>query len=272
MPWSNPKTDNSSDLIYPTATLIKTDSEDQQQATVLDYKPPVFNLGTPAAAVDYLQRKKQGQDFVLSDVLRKTTGVQDIEFAAQEAMIEQKILERLTEVQKQAYDEGFKLGSDEGYKQSFEKMKMEIDHGLTDLNQMLLQITNMKADLLAQNESQILQIIFKIAEKVILEKIEQKDEILIQVIREAIAKAQSEEDIRIFISESQSEFIKEYQNKLGMNDEIKNVEFEISSEVEPGGCIVQTNYGEIDARTSVRVQKIWDELKLIRPHLKAVNE
>ncbi len=257
----------------PWSSLIKKDHEDpEQKATVLDYQPRVFKLGTPGAAYDYLERKKQGADFVLSDVLRKTTGVEQIEQENEESLIEQKVLEKVSEIQKNAFNEGFKLGKDEGFKVAFEKKSHEIQRGLTDLNEMMNQISQIKPELIAQNETQLIHLIYKIAEKVIFEHVEKNDVILLEVIKQAIAKSQSEEDITVYVSQAQIEFIKNYQEQTGLKDLLKSASFEASADVEIGGCIVATNYGEIDARTSVRLNKIWEEIKNHLPHLKVTNE
>ena len=74
------------------SNLIKSKTDDpEQNKTVLEYQPREFVLGTPGAALDYLERKKHGSDFVLSDVLRTTTGVEEIEKQSEEARIEQKV-------------------------------------------------------------------------------------------------------------------------------------------------------------------------------------
>ena len=68
------------------SSILKTGAtaEDLQDVTVLSYTPKTFNFGTPEAALEYLREKELGSDFVMSDVLRVTTGVEEIERQTEE--------------------------------------------------------------------------------------------------------------------------------------------------------------------------------------------
>ena len=59
--------------------LKKNQDENEREVTILGYTPTQFNFGTPKAALSYLREKEIGSDFVMNDVLRTTTGVEEIE-------------------------------------------------------------------------------------------------------------------------------------------------------------------------------------------------
>ncbi len=68
------------------SNILKKDDTNQtaEDVSVLDYTPKEFNFGTPGAAIDYLKQKEKGSDFLLSEVLRTTTGVEEIERLSEE--------------------------------------------------------------------------------------------------------------------------------------------------------------------------------------------
>lgn len=252
------------------SNLIKgKTNETEQNTTVLEYQPREFVLGTPGAALDYLERKKHGSDFVLSDVLRATTGVEEIERQSEEARIEHKVLERIALIQKQAYDEGYLLGKDEGYTSALEKRNHEIDRGLLELSAVLESVQNLKPDLISNNEAHIMNMIYQIAEKLAYDHIEQKPEIVLEVIRRAIHTAQAEEEVTILVAPEQVQFLEKYKNSENEKYEfLENIKVQSSDQIQPGGCIVETNYGAIDARIGERFKKVWTELTAAIPKVK----
>jgi len=253
---------------------IKTgDEHNQESPTVLEYQPQQFHLGTPDAAIDYLKRKHHGADFVLSDALRKTTGIEDLERQSEEKLIEEKVLQKVSEIQKIAYDEGFKLGKEEGLATALENKTHEINNGLVDLGAVLLSIQNLKPELISHNESHMLQLIYQIAEKIAFDHIEQKPEVILEVIRKAMHSAQADEDVNVLVSSEQIEFIEKYKSSnKEQYDYLKNVKLQPSEKVQSGGCIIETNYGAIDARIKERVDKLWTELKAAIPKVKDTIE
>lgn len=256
------------------SSLIKSKQDNQEQnKTVLEYQPREFVLGTPEVALDYLERKKNGADFILSDVLRTTTGVEEIEKQSEESRIEQKVLERIALIQKQAFDEGYRLGKDEGYTAAFEKRNNEINRGLLDLNDVLQSIQNLKPDLISNNEAHIVHLIYQIAEKLAYDHIEQKPEVVLEVIRSAIHTAQVEEEVTVLVAPEQVRFLETYKNSDNEKYEfLENIRLQGSDQIQPGGCVIETNYGAIDARIQERFKKVWTELLAVIPKVKDTVE
>jgi len=251
------------------SSLIKG-KEDTSNVSVMEYKPKQFDLGTPDQALDYLQRKEKGADFVMSDVLRKTTGIEQIEKQSEEQKIEQLVLEKIQVVQEQAYQEGYQLGQDEGFKAAFEKKKSELEFGLQQLNEVLVKVETIKTDMVEQNESHIVSLIYKVAEKIAFDHIQQNPEIVLSVIKKAIETAQAEQDVVVQIAKEQVEFIETMKQSTGRDFEfLKNVKVEPSDKVQAGGCIVETNYGVIDARIDERTSKLWEEISQMLPKVKS---
>lgn len=239
-------------------------------ATVLEYHPKDFSLGTPEAALDYLKQKEQGSDFVLSDVLREVTGVEEIERQSEEQKIEHRALERVATIQKDAFDEGYKLGKDEGFKAAFDKKNSEIVHGLEQVDAFLKTVEVLKMELVSHNEAHIVKLIYQIAEKIAFDHIQAHPEVVLSVIKKSIEIAQADEDVNVLVAPEQIEFLENMKHQTGRENEfLKNVKLQSSENVQPGGCIVETNYGIIDARVEERIGKLWEEIRQATPKVKS---
>lgn len=239
------------------------------KAVVLEYVPKKFELGTPSQALDYLESKKRGADFRMNETLRIQTGVDEIEKQTEQEKVEARALELLKDVQENAYKEAYELGLAEGRQEAFEKFSREIEEKLTGLEELLTSLGNGKAELINFNEAQLVQLAFQIATKVAHVEIEKNEQSLVEVLRGAVALAQDEENVTVRVATEQHEFVETLKKQHGRPFEfLKRIKFEPSDEISKGGCVVETNYGEVDARVEQRVQSLWDTLAENIPKIK----
>jgi flagellar assembly protein FliH len=236
---------------------------------VLEYVPKKFELGTPKQALEYLERKKHGTDFRLNETLRIQTGVDEIEKATEEEKVEVRALELLKDVQESAYKEAYELGLSEGREQAFNKFSKEISEKLETMEALLKAIEEAKKEILNFNETHLVQLAYQIAAKLARVELERNDQALIEILRGAVTTAQDEENVTVRVAPEQHEFVEELKKQSGRSFEfLKKVKFEPSPEVTAGGCIVETNYGEVDSRVEQRVQSLWTALVENMPKVK----
>ncbi len=256
------------------SVLKKTDSEQSTaEVSVLDYIPKEFNFGTPEAALDYLKQKEKGSDFLLSEVLRTTTGVEEIERLSEEQKIEQKVLEKLAVLQEAAYKKAYDLGFEEGLMKAHAEKTAELNQKSAELSDLLVSFNHIKEELVYQNEAHVMRLIYEIACKIAFDHIEEHPESVLRVIKIAIETAQVEENVNVLIAPQQLEFLEKMKLENNRENEfMKKIKFVDAEHVTPGSCIVETNYGVIDARVEERVQKLWTELKEALPKVKSPIE
>jgi|SRR6185312_12548643 len=238
-------------------TVLKSDIAKEK---VLDFAPPKFDLGTPLAALNYLEHKK-GSDFRMSDAIRLQTGVEEMEASGIEEQIENRVLERLKEVQEVAYQEAYQLGLDEGRKEAFKKSSEQIDRRVKAFDLLTNSITNLKKDLIQFNETHLLKLAFHMASRLAHSEIKANPDLIVEVMRKAVEHAQIEEEIKIQVNPAQYDFWESLKKETGREFEfLKKVNFVPVDGISEGGCILETNYGEIDARFEERVNKLWETI------------
>lgn len=257
------------------SSIVKKDqpSDVQTEVSVLEFSPRQFEISTPEAAIDYLQQKSRGSDFVMSDVLRKTTGVEEIEKQSEEQKIEQKVLEKLATVQEEAYQQAYKLGLEQGHAKAYEEKKSAMEEQLQSLISLSASLNNIKQELVYQNEAHLIRLVYDIASRIAFDHIEENHDSVVQVIKKAIEQAQADEHINVLISPLQAQLVESLKQDNSKETEfLKRVKFEPSDKVSLGSCIVETNYGVVDASVEERVQKLWTELKQSIPKVKSPVE
>lgn len=248
----------------------------QAEFRVLQYEPPRFDLGIPGVALEALENQKKSSGFHMSEIIRKQTGIKELEAQSYADDVERKAMERLKEIQEGAYKEAYDLGLDEGRKEAFRNASNDIESRLNDLDQLIVQIEGMKAELLAQNESHLVQLTFHMAKRLAAQEVSADPEATLNILKQSIELAQAEENITVKVAPAQFEFIESIKQEGGRGLEaLKKMKLESDKDVGIGGCIVITNYGEIDSRFEERVGRLWEALSAnivkVKEKLKSVS-
>lgn len=239
------------------------------EKSVMNFVPPKLELRTPQAALQYLENKKMGSDFVMSDPIRVQTGIDKIEETTQESRVENLVLERLKEIQESAHEQAFALGLEEGRLKAFETHSEEIQKALGEFEALVSKISTMKLEILKHNESSMIELVFQIGKSLALKELENDREAILNLLRKAVEENSNDEKILIHLSQEQFDFL-ETLKKEGKRDfaYLKKMVFEVNPAVQNGGCIIETNYGEVDATIEQRVNKLWNEFIEMKPQSK----
>ena len=165
------------------------------------------------------------------------------------------------QLNEQAYQRGLADGLKRGMIDSeiswHEREEKEIKPFLTSLQEVLQQLYNIRKETHQKIEKEVVNLALTIARKVICHEVTIDREIVMCVAREALAKIEDPGEIKIKMSPSDLQFIKETQTQLSkMLQNIDNVTLEAAENIQSGGCIIETDFGEIDARIEKQLQAV----------------
>ena len=205
----------------------------------------------------------------MNDSTRIQTGVDKIEEENLEEKIEAAALEKLKEIQEAAYQQAYELGREEGHNDAFTKVSAEIKERMDTLDQLLSSVTQLKKELEHHNESHLVKLAFQMAARLARHEVKVDNDIVVQVLKEAVALSQDEENITVRVSPDQFDFLENLKKQTGREfDFMKKIRFEPSPDITAGGCVVETNYGEVDARLEQRIEQLWIALSENMPKVK----
>ncbi|TAN44328.1 MAG: hypothetical protein EPN22_07535 [Nitrospirae bacterium] len=175
------------------------------------------------------------------------------EIRAKELKTEKDIVERVRLKEKEGYDKGYKAA----YEKTLGEAKAEIDEKLRGLESLIASLEDFSAKLVDKLMPEIISLSSTIARKVILKEVSLDRTIVMKVAAEAIKKV-SERDERIAIRINpldyelmveNSEFFKELSG-------LKDIVIEPSHSISRGGCYIETQTGEIDARIEEKFKEL----------------
>jgi len=168
----------------------------------------------------------------------------------------QKIIE-------QAYAEAEKVrqeAREEGRREGRDEAAANIEQSLSTLNQAVKE----RKKIIKDAEGEILRLALKVAEQIIRSEVSLHRDVSLNIVSEAIGRVSDREQIIVKVNREDAEYLKRYKDRLaGMLDGVKSFSIIEDSNIEPGGCVIETNLGFIDARISTKLKSIEEALKKV---------
>jgi flagellar assembly protein FliH len=160
------------------------------------------------------------------------------------------------------FNDGLEKGSVDGEKTGFERASKKLEPLLDSLRDALLQLKNIRTATFQHIEKDVVELALAIARKVVCREIEMDREVVLCVAREALARIEDPGQIRIKMSPEDLQFINENSGNLSdVLGNIDNVFLEAEENIQSGGCIIETNSGEIDARIENQIQAVEESFR-----------
>ncbi len=155
--------------------------------------------------------------------------------------------------EKEGYEQGTKKGFESGEKQGFDVTQKSSDHLLG----ILTKIDNLWDNLIQENEEKIIQLICRVAEKVIYGQVNVDNEMVKKSILNAFKMTSEPVDVKININPDDYEYIENIRNDFFEEIKgLKNVEIISNQVVSRGGCTIESESGTVDAQIETRLEAI----------------
>jgi flagellar assembly protein FliH len=232
------------------------------EKTTFDYKPREFGGSPSEVAQSYVDLDAfRSKDFKLSELIAQQAGISKLESNAHQDKINTQVLERLKEVEERGYKEGFELGLIEGTEKAFVEAKAELLQKLAMFEAVLKRIEELKKQLLIDNEAALIQLVFHTAKKMALRDLKDNREAVLEILRDVVSELQEDERVNVKLSGEDLYFIETLQEKGKQQIEsLKRVKFVADDKLTSGGCVIETEYGNVDASVEERVERTWQTL------------
>jgi len=170
------------------------------------------------------------------------------------------------QLNEQAYQRGFADGRKKGMSDAentwLARGEKKIEPLLISLQEVLLQLNNIRKETHQEIEKEVVELALAIARQVICQEVAFDRDIVVCIAREALAKVEDPGRIKIKMSPSDLQFIKETRSQLSnLIENIDNVTLEAAENIQSGGCIIETDLGEIDARIEKQLQAVEESFR-----------
>jgi flagellar assembly protein FliH len=218
---------------------------------------------------------KAAEDAAFQEVKRKTDEAQVIKRQAEddaEAIIanaKQKAIEleaaaraAFDNQKKEAHEQGFQAGQEEG----FNTGKAEAERLVKRTQVVLERAQDKRAEILAETEQQIVDLVLLISRKVVKAISEAQRQVVVSNVVQALRKVKGKGTIIIRVNmvdvRLTSEHIKDF---IRLTEGAASIQVQEDSSIDQGGCVIETDFGEIDARISSQLAELESKILEISP-------
>ena len=128
------------------------------------------------------------------------------------------------------------------------------------LTEQLHQAAKARIDELAERTAAL---VAGITSRVIRRKVAAEDEIIVDVVTEAIRDVADADSLRIVLNPADEAILSAHeQTLLRQLGKLDNLEIVTDAGIERGGCLIASDHGEIDARVSSQLDEIWKRVSV----------
>lgn len=218
---------------------------------------------------------KKAEDAAFEEVQRQTNSAAEIKTQAEDqaneilskarAEAEQIIADaeaRKAQLESEAHQNGYEAG----YKQGYDDGVAEVNRLIERMHKMVESVMQRREEILSETESQIVELVILMARKVIKILSESQKQVVMANTLAALkkVKARGKVTLRVNLEEVKltTSHIQEFIQHVENIEAIKVLE---DSSVEKGGCIVETDFGAIDARISSQLTELENKILEVSP-------
>ena len=157
----------------------------------------------------------------------------------------------------------FQKGFTEGEKVGFEAGTKRVDPLINSFNQGLEQLKNIRREIHRKIEKEVAQLALSIAKKIVCHEIKTTEETVVCVAREALSRVENPGKIKVKMNPADLQFIQDTKSQLAhFLDDVDRIRFEAEDSIRSGGCLIETDMGDIDARIETQLQAIEESFQI----------
>lgn len=157
------------------------------------------------------------------------------------------------EIERQAYEKGFRKGEEEGQMAAQENAAPL----LTTLKTTLSELDGIRTRIQQQLEREVVELALHVARKVVRHEVSISPDAVLGVVKEAMSHTDDPDKITIRLNPDDLQRLRGAEEHWqGDLENLESIHFEEDPGMECGGCYIQTEYGEIDARLEEQLRRI----------------
>lgn len=245
------------------AEEFKQNFEAEKQAMLEQARAEADKIIQDAKNAAFAEVKKQTDDAQVINqkaIDNANTIVQDAEKKAADIIANAEA--EKNSKQQAAYKEGFDKGREDGYKEG----ELEVNRLIDRMHVIITKTLDRREDILAETEQQIVDLVLLMTRKVVKVISENQRNVVVSNVVHALRKVRGRGDVTIRVNISDVTLTTEHtKNFLAAAENVSNITVVEDSTVDPGGCIIDTDFGAIDARIASQLNELEQKILEISP-------
>lgn len=176
--------------------------------------------------------------------------------------IRQQAIEERDRVFEEARNSGYEEGREEGWKEGRAEAERLIDR----LHKILDASIEKRQEIIDEAETQLIDLVLLVSRKVVKVISENQKNVVINNIVQALRKLKSRGDVAIRVNLADLDLTTEHvKDFMRMAENVKSITVLEDSSVDKGGAVIETDFGQIDARISSQLREIEEKILELVP-------
>ena len=160
-----------------------------------------------------------------------------------------------------AYRSGYAAGVAETEQRLTEDFRLKTEEECQRIELLLTAIGEEHAQWKSRAEKNLIRFAVAVAERIIRSEVSAHPEIILRQIRESFRRIVGVDKVRLRVNPSDEPFVRGKRSEIvGESESVRELLIESDEKVEPGGCILESEMGNIDAQLLTQLQNIEDGL------------
>lgn len=178
------------------------------------------------------------------------------------AVIISEAEERGKKIETDAFEQGRREGRESGIQEGKAEAQRIIERFQIVLNKAI----ERRNEIIAESETQVINLVLTIVKKIIKVISENQKNVVVNNIVQSLQKLQQKSDVIVRVNLSDLELASHHKEDiLKMAERVQSITIAEDSTVDPGGAIIETDFGEIDARIASQLREIEDRIIELAP-------
>lgn len=173
----------------------------------------------------------------------------------------------LEEEKERSRREASRRGFEEGYREGWEAARREAEETIKAACALKEEMERARVEFLRSLELEVAQMALEVGEKLALHRLEEDPDTVLEMVRAVISRATDRRNLRVYMNPKDVRLLAGGARELNsLFADAGGVELVEDSGMLPGGCVVETPAGTIDARLECRRERV---RKAVLPELEA---
>lgn len=157
----------------------------------------------------------------------------------------------LARLEKEAYENGFAQGEKAGMEIGRQKAEAQMRR----YAESIAELSTLRSSLYLQIEHEVVKLAVEVAKKIVHREIQVDRDIIQTLVRVALSHVAEKSAVTIHVSPADYNYLLEHRAELAQT-EGRDIALLADKSIERGGCLVQTECGDIDARIEEKFREV----------------
>lgn len=218
---------------------------------------------------------KNAEDAAFAEVKRQTDQAQiikaDAEKAAQDIITKaqaeaQEIITKAHSDEEEIRSSAYRKGYDEGRESGYNDGQTEQERLVGRIHRIVESVMNRREEILKETEQQIVDLVILMTRKIVKIISENQKGVVLSNVLAALKKVKARSSVIIHVNLEDVKLTSEHTNEFIKRVEaVQDITVIEDSAVDKGGCIVETDFGAVDARIASQLGELENRILEISP-------